>query len=197
MMPSDELFDDYEPGPNLKAALEPLIQDCEEAIELQEQITLMEESLKALKSRHHFLRTRAIPDKMADAGVGDSFSTSSGYKIKLSQMVWGGLPKAGEAVLEDNDPRELAIAELCRIGGESLIKNKVMAEFDKGENEKAQSVAKMILDLGYQAEVEESVHTMAYRAFIKEVLNNSDLNPDLAKLGVEIVPQVKITPPKG
>ena len=194
---NDDVFDDLPPPDhNLGAALAPLKSDCEEAVNLTQSLKEQEALVKSMKSRLHVLRTKEIPDKMAEAGIGDTFSTSDGWQIKLGQIVSGSLPKPTDSVFDDEDPREIALEELIRLGGEGLIKNQISLNFGKGEYEKAEAAQKLLREHGFgDIEIVESVHAQSYCAFIREALKKGEqVNPE--KLGVFVGPQAKLTAPK-
>lgn len=196
-MSGDDLFD-VPDDESMSASLGPLKNNCKEAINLQEQIIQTEGLLKSMKARLLVLRTKTIPDMMSEAGVGDIFSTDDGWTIKIFQKVFGGLPEKDDSVIDDGpDLRVVAFQEIIRLGGQNLIKEKIAIAFDKGEYEKAVTVKAAIDSLGYgEVEIDETIHASSYKAFIREAYNKGK-ELDLKKLNVEILPEAKLTPPKG
>lgn len=184
---SNEMFDiPQEQDPGL---VEKVRANCEEAAELERTIKGYDAAMKAAKARLHEITTKAIPEAMAEAGLGDTFSLADGTKIKVGPFVGGTLPK--EPV-----KRRDAFEALTAIGGGALIKTMVNLAFGKGDKESADSCVSMLRSAGFEVEPEENVHVSSLRAFVKEKLVKGDEVP-LDTLGLFFGSVAKITLPKG
>lgn len=149
---------------------------CEEAVELTDIITGYAASMKAASARLHHLRSKAIPEAMAEAGIGDLFSLEDGHTITLLQYVSGTLPK-------DPEKRAAALEKIESIGGGALIKTQFAMAFGKGEKEDADALLALLHNNDFHAEVSEGVHPQSLQAFAREKLKNGEEMP-LEELGL-------------
>lgn len=161
---------------------------CQEAVDLEREILNAEENLKALKGRKNQLTMTEIPEAIAEAGMGSEFSLDDGTKIKITQFYSGTLPKAEEA-------RKKAFDVIIDAGGGKLIKNELSLNFEKGEDELAQTAVNTLRGLGHQPELKETIHHQTLLGFVREKVKKGELIP-LEPLGIYTGNVAKITLPK-
>lgn len=168
-------------------ALAALLTNAQELIDVEEQISGLENLLKALNSRSNELKTKTIPDKMAEIGLNE-FSTPAGHKLKVEDFISGSLPK-------DVEKRSAAIKKIEEWGGDGIISNDINISFMKSEHNEALSLAAELREKGFDCEVKSSVHPQTYLAFLRERLAGGELvDPDV--MGIFIGRKTKVTLPK-
>jgi hypothetical protein len=161
---------------------------CQEAVSLQRQIDAWEEAASAAKARLMALRTREIPEAMANAGLGSVMSLDTGEVITIGEIITGNLPKEGEE-------RTAALDALISIGGEAIIKTEVVAQFPKGQYERAEAARNALMTIGIDASINETVHHATLKSFVKERVEGGEAVP-LEVLGLYMGPMAKIVLPK-
>ena len=137
----------------------------EEAIALEEAVEQAENDLKAMKGTLHVLKTKTIPDLMAEMMMDEI--VWNGWKAKITDFVSGALP---------NDPerRAKAIAWLEAHEGGALIKTQVSVDFAKSQHNEAMSIAAEIEKAGFAPKVDSGVHSSSLQAFARERIKNGD-----------------------
>lgn len=174
---------DANPAPTDK--LEKIVKIATESVELERNIGSTMELLEALSGRSTELKTRALPDAMAEAQMSN-FSLEDGTTIKVDDFVSGSLPKEeperGRAIkfLEDNEAG-------------SLIKNVMTVSFEKSQHEEATALANRLRSEGYDVEVKSDVHPQTYMAWARDALKQGvNLDPDLLNLFIGRVAKLDI-----
>ena len=177
---------DEAPATN-NAALNGLLEQAEELISLEAQISDLEQLLKRLGSRATDLKTKTIPDKMAEIGISE-FATPAGAKLKVEDFVSGSLPKEPEK-------RSTAIGLLERWGADGIIRNEITLAFDKSQHNAAMALADDLRKQGFNAEVKSGVHPQTYLAFIRERLASGE-EVDAEAMGIFVGRKTKVVMPK-
>lgn len=131
------------------------------AIDLQGEITAMEEMLKSRKEELRQIVEGTLPEAM-DAVNHSEFKTSDGRQIKIKDEVHASISK-------DNAPQ--AHDWLRNHNFADIIKNEIKIPLAKGKD----NVAAQILDdlrerFGIEASRTESVHASTLKAFCREQL---------------------------
>lgn len=169
-------------------ALQGLLEQAEELVELEVQIKDIEQLLKKLSGRANELKTKTIPDKMAEIGLSE-FSTPAGNKLKVEDFVSGSLPKEPEK-------RSAAIKAVESLGGEGIIRNELLLSFDKSQHNEAMALADDLRNKGFDCEVKSGIHPQTYLAFIREALAKGDpVDPEV--LGIFQGRKTKVVLAKG
>lgn len=142
-----------------------------QAYTLTKLIDELEASLKVNKAELMTLTHKAIPDALAAAGTS-SFTTTTGVKITIKDVMHGTLPK-------DDQKRAIAIRWLEENGGKSIIKSELVCEFEKGSGnlEKKNRAAEALADMGVPFADRESVHPQTLCAFAREKIKNGEEVP--------------------
>lgn len=166
-----------------ESQLDRLNAKVDEAAGLDTIIKQMEDDLRAARSSYHELRTKEIPDMMAEMGIEEV--TRNGWKVKVEDLVSGSLPK-------DPEKREVALQTVCDYGAEGIIKTQIVANFDKGEHNIALAACAQLQEQGMDAEVIENIHPQTYLAFARERLKNGeDFDSDKLNLFVSRIAKLK------
>ena len=134
------------------AALARTIRDEEETI------AALEGDLKAAKKRHIKLTDEEMPAMLAEIGIS-SFTLDDGSTVEIKQTY-------GASILVKN--RSEAFEWLRDKGHDDIIKNTVLCQFGRGEDDLAGAFAAFAQTQGYVPEQKTEVHPQTLRAFVKE-----------------------------
>jgi hypothetical protein len=143
------------------AALARQIRDKEETISRLEE-TLKEEKKTLLK-----LTDEEMPAMLAEIGIS-SFSLDDGSTVEVKQTY-------GASILVDNRPA--AYEWLREHGYDDVIKNTVLCQFGRGEDDLASSFAAFAQQQGYVPQQKTEIHPQTLRAFIKERVEEGEAFP--------------------
>lgn len=186
MANASELFEAAGSATSDPHALDRLSECADELLGLEDAVAQMSADLQAATAALNVLRTKTMPDLMAEAQM-ESF-TRNGRVIAISEFVSGSLPK-------EEDKRAKAIAWLETHDGEGLIKTTVGLSFGRGEHNLALAIADDLRKTGQEPVVETGVHSATLQAFARERLKNGDpIDTDL--LGLFTGRVVKVKAPK-
>ena len=143
------------------AALASQIRDKEERIQN------LEEKLKDEKKSLLKLTDDEMPAMLAEIGIS-SFSLDDGSTVEVKQTY-------GASILMDNRP---AAYEWLRDNGyDDIIKNTVLCQFGRGEDDQASAFAAFAQQQGYVPEQKTEIHPQTLRAFVKERVEEGDAFP--------------------
>lgn len=164
--PSQDFFEaeageDGATSPVLVGRLENLVK---EELSLNNQLTQLDEDEKTIKGRLHQIRQREIPEVMGEIGTNLISVPSLDVKVEIDDFVAGTLPK-------DPDARKRALEELCRAGGEALLKVELSIFFPRSDAKKANELFSELKKRGFDLSIRESVHTGQLLAFAREALH--------------------------
>lgn len=120
----------------------------------------LEQQLKDAKAEYNRLTIEDMPELMNELGLSE-FRLSDGTRVTCEEDVKTSITAA-------NKP---AAMEWLRNNGYSgLIKTRVVAEFDRGDHERANEVSQAIAQEHDAVTVDEHVHPSTLKAFVKEQL---------------------------
>jgi hypothetical protein len=157
----------------------------QEQLDLEDEITEKENELKDLKKKHFLLTSTTIPEFMKEIGL-EAFRLDTGEDLEIKHVV-----KASIAVKN----RVEAFKWLRDNNFGDIIKNQVVINFDRGQDDMAAEVVEVANDKGLAPEQKESVHAMTLTAFVKEQLGKG-VDLPLETLGVFEYDLTKIVKPK-
>jgi len=160
---------------------------AEEAQITSERIEMQEQSLRALKENMNRIIQHAIPEAMAEAGLGSDtvLETPNGVKVSVGMYVSGALPK-GET------ERAEALEYISDHGGADLIKDTFTIPLPKGEHEIAANLAEQFENLGVAYQRKMDVHAMTLKKFVREnIEGGEDFDPQ--KVGINVGQIAKVT----
>jgi len=143
------------------AALARKIRDTEERIED------LENKLKDEKKTLLKLTDEDMPAMLAEIGIS-SFSLDDGSQVEVKQTY-------GASILVENRPA--AYEWLRENGYDDIIKNSVICQFGRGEDDQASAFAAFAQQQGYVPEQKTEIHPQTLRAFVKERVEEGDAFP--------------------
>jgi hypothetical protein len=133
----------------------------------EENISKLEDTLKAEKKALLKLTDEEMPAMLAEIGIS-SFSLDDGSTVEVKQTY-------GASILMDNRP---AAYEWLRDNGyDDIIKNTVLCQFGRGEDDQASAFAAFAQQQGYVPEQKTEIHPQTLRAFVKERVEEGDAFP--------------------
>lgn len=154
-------------------------------IEAEEEVERLDRAMKDAKERARILREQEIPDYMQELGLSKivlETGETVAYKDDV-RLEWDNEKKSRAFVwLEEND-----------FGG--LIKTNVIAEFGKGEIEKAKALLERLESEGFSASFKRDVNFQTMCAFLREQIEKGAPVP-LDEWGATPIKKAKITAPK-
>jgi hypothetical protein len=165
-----DVADEFDVGTDGEASASPdalvnLRESIQTMIDLEENIAIMEDDLKAAKHSLQSIRTGRLPDLMAE--IQSDHFTHDGWECKLNDFVSGSLPK-------DPVRRAAAIDWLERNEAEGLIKTDVKVVFGRSQYDEAVEVADNLMQEGHAVDVSSGVHAQTLQAFARERIRNGD-----------------------
>ncbi len=142
---------------------------AEEQVTLQRGADVLEEKLKGIYARYQEVAHKLLPDAMDAAGTDHVGLPDLGYDVKLKPWYDGSLPKK-----EEPEKRQAALDWITSNDHGDLIKTTVTVLFGRHEHNLAVSTFEAIKQ--YLAEqgltnivaMQEDVHHMTYKAFLRE-----------------------------
>jgi 16S rRNA C1402 N4-methylase RsmH len=133
----------------------------------EERIQSLEEKLKDEKKALLKLTDEEMPAMLAEIGIS-SFSLDDGSTVEVKQTY-------GASILMDNRP---AAYEWLRDNGyDDIIKNTVLCQFGRREDDRASAFAAFAQQQGYVPEQKTEIHPQTLRAFVKERVEEGDAFP--------------------
>jgi hypothetical protein len=121
-------------------------------------ITKLEEKLVVAKANWQQIAEKQLPSALQEAGISE-YKMVDGRRVASKQHIYASIPEArvNEAFqwLRDNDL-------------DGVIKNVVMVDFVKGEDERVAELIKLIAEAGMQPQRKQTVHPQTLKALIRE-----------------------------
>jgi len=133
----------------------------------EETINSLEDQLKLEKNKLLKLTDEELPSALAEVGIS-SFKLEDGSTVEVKQTY-------GASILVNN--RESAYNWLRDHGYDDIIKNTVLCQFGRGEDDQASAFAAFAQQQGYVPEQKTEIHPQTLRAFVKERVENGDEFP--------------------
>jgi hypothetical protein len=155
--------------------------NCNKLLETQKQIKKAEEEISKLKEAEVHLSDNIIPNLMREAGIS---------KMELNDGSVVNVKPYYQAHINESF-KERAHNWLRENGHGDLIKNNVILEFGKGQDEMAQSVIHDAQEKGYNVKQKQAVHASTLKAFVKEQIQDGKQVPN-DMFGVYVANRVTI-----
>lgn len=179
-MTDTSAFDEPQPTGDLSS----LLNLAQELVDIEGQVKDLEQLLKKLSGRANELKTKTLPDKMAEVGLTE-FKTPRGDRIKVEDYVAGSLPK------EDPEKRARALAKVIEMGGEGIIENELSLRFERSQHNEAMALADDLRQKGFDVQVTSGIHYQRLLGFVREHLRNGD-EVDAEALGIFVGRKTKV-----
>ena len=145
------------------------------AVNLERQLEMLEAEISRVRKEWLDLTRVQLPDVMAEIGL-HSFTLADGSRLRIEDMIEGSLPK-------DPAARASAVSILESIGGGEMIRNEVVVPFERRQHNVAVNLARELQDRGLTVRVQQDVHHMTLKSFVREKLSHGEEVP-FEKLGV-------------
>jgi hypothetical protein len=133
----------------------------------EEVIADLEKNLKTAKEKLLKLTDQEMPALMEEMGIS-SLTLDDGSVVKVTRT-YGG------SILVENRPK--AYEWLREHGYDDIIKNTVMCQFGRGEDDRAKGFAEFAAENGFAPEQKTEIHSQTLRAFVKERIEKGDAFP--------------------
>jgi hypothetical protein len=133
----------------------------------EEVISDLEEVLKTTKAKLLKMTDEELPALMEEMGIS-SLTLDDGSVVKVTRT-YGG------SILVENRPK--AYEWLREHGYDDIIKNTVMCQFGRGEDDRAKGFANFAAENGFAPEQKTEIHSQTLRAFVKERIEKGDAFP--------------------
>lgn len=134
-----------------------LVDAGEAQVVLELNIAKIEKDLKEKNEILRKLSVETIPGMMTEVGV-NSITLTDGSKIELVDKWWGALP----------DDSYAAFTWLRENNMDGIIKNQVIIDFGKGEDEQMLMIQELLQEAGVVPITKSTIHHMTLKAFVKE-----------------------------
>lgn len=148
--------------------LRDLVDAGEAQVGLEKLIDKIEKDLKHNQELLRKLSVETIPSMMVEVGV-NSITLTDGSKIEVVDKWWGALP----------DDSYAAFTWLRENNMDGIIKNQVIVDFGKGEDEQMLKIQEILQEAGVVPITKSTIHHMTLKAFVKEqVAKGATINLD-------------------
>ena len=135
--------------------------------ETEDEIARTEAYLKEKKKDLLKLTDEDLPSVLQELGVS-SFKLEDGSQVDIKPLYGASIPK----------PRIDEAHEWLRDNGyDDIIKNTVLCQFGRGEDDQASAFAAFAQKQGYVPEQKTEIHPQTLRAFVKERVEEGDAFP--------------------
>ena len=149
--------------------------ECNKLIETQKERAITEEKLKTLKETERGLSEQSIPNLMQEAGYSE-IKLVDGTAISINTFYAASISKAKE---------EEAFDWLRDNGYGDLIKNNVILQFGKAQDEDANNLVGELKSKGHNVSQKMKVEPMTLKAFVRNEIEQGKSVP-IDLLGVFI-----------
>ena len=155
-----------------------IAQQCIKLKEKEDEITELEDKLKAKKAEADDISSRVIPELLAEQGLSE-IKLADGSKVSVKKEFRATLPK-------DDLRRESAYQWLRDQGLGDIIKNNVTVSFGRGEDNKANQLMDLAVANGFTPQQKSDVAWNTLTALYEErVKAGLDMPSDVFSLWIK------------
>ena len=154
-------------------------------VNLEQQIAKASESLQEMQDTLRRISETTIPEAMMAIGLSE-VKLQTGESVTIKKYYSASIP--GERSTE-------ALAWLRKTGNDDIIKNNVICQFGKGEDDVATLAVELLRSKGLTPEQKTFVHPMTLKSFVKERIENAQELPQ-ELFGVYVGNKTVIKQPK-
>ena len=163
-------------------AMEDIATACNKLLDIQKEVSALEDQLKKKKEQELKLSEQDIPNLMQKAGAA-SIKLTDGTAVEIKPYYGARIPASRTEEAFDW-LRENKFAD--------LIKNNVTLTFGRNEDNMAKSIVDDLRNKGHNVKQAEKVEPMTLKAFVREQIEKGkDVPADL--FGVYVATRTKIT----
>jgi len=163
-------------------AMEDIATACNKLLDIQKEVSALEDQLKKKKEQELKLSEQDIPNLMQKAGAA-SIKLTDGTAVEIKPYYGARIPASRT---------EEAFDWLRENNFADLIKNNVTLTFGRNEDNMAKSLVDDLRNKGHNVKQAEKVEPMTLKAFVREQIEKGkDVPADL--FGVYVATRTKIT----
>ena len=163
-------------------AMEDIATACNKLLDIQKEVSALEEQLKKKKEQELKLSEQDIPNLMQKAGAA-SIKLTDGTAVEIKPYYGARIPASRT---------EEAFDWLRETNFADLIKNNVTLTFGRNEDNMAKSLVDDLRNKGHNVKQAEKVEPMTLKAFVREQIEKGkDVPADL--FGVYVAKRTKLT----
>lgn len=163
-------------------AMEDIATACNKLLDIQKEVSALEDQLKKKKEQELKLSEQDIPNLMQKAGAA-SIKLTDGTAVEIKPYYGARIP-ASRTEEAFNWLRENNFAD--------LIKNNVTLTFNRNEDNQAKALVDDLRNKGHNVKQAEKVEPMTLKAFVREQIEKGkDVPADL--FGVYVATRTKLT----
>lgn len=163
-------------------AMEDIATACNKLLDVQKEISTLEDQLKKKKEQELKLSENEIPNLMQKAGAA-SIKLTDGTAVEIKPYYGARIPASRT---------EEAFDWLRENNFADLIKNNVTLTFGRNEDNMAKSLVDELRQKGHNVKQAEKVEPMTLKAFVREQIEKGkDVPADL--FGVYVATRTKLT----
>jgi hypothetical protein len=163
-------------------AMEDIATACNKLLDIQKEVSALEDKLKKKKEEELKLSENEIPNLMQKAGAA-SIKLTDGTAVEIKPYYGARIPASRT---------EEAFDWLRENNFADLIKNNVTLTFGRNEDNMAKSLVDDLRNKGHNVKQAEKVEPMTLKAFVREQIEKGkDVPADL--FGVYVATRTKLT----
>lgn len=163
-------------------AMEDIATACNKLLDIQKEVSALEDQLKKKKEQELKLSEQDIPNLMQKAGAA-SIKLTDGTAVEIKPYYGARIPASRT---------EEAFGWLRENNFADLIKNNVTLTFGRNEDNMAKSLVDDLRNKGHNVKQAEKVEPMTLKAFVREQIEKGkDVPADL--FGVYVATRTKLT----
>jgi hypothetical protein len=163
-------------------AMEDIATACNKLLDIQKEVSALEDQLKKKKEQELKLSEQDIPNLMQKAGAA-SIKLTDGTAVEIKPYYGARIPASRT---------EEAFDWLRENNFADLIKNNVTLTFGRNEDNMAKSLVDDLRNKGHNVKQAEKVEPMTLKAFVREQIEKGkDVPADL--FGVYVATRTKLT----
>jgi len=163
-------------------AMEDIATACNKLLDIQKEVSALEDQLKKKKEQELKLSEQDIPNLMQKAGAA-SIKLTDGTAVEIKPYYGARIPASRT---------EEAFDWLRENNFADLIKNNVTLTFGRNEDNVAKSIVDDLRNKGHNVKQAEKVEPMTLKAFVREQIEKGkDVPSDL--FGVYVATRTKLT----
>ena len=163
-------------------AMEDIATACNKLLDIQKEVSALEDQLKKKKEQELKLSEQDIPNLMQKAGAA-SIKLTDGTAVEITPYYGARIPASRT---------EEAFDWLRENNFADLIKNNVTLTFGRNEDNMAKSLVDDLRNKGHNVKQAEKVEPMTLKAFVREQIEKGkDVPADL--FGVYVATRTKLT----
>jgi hypothetical protein len=151
---------DEGPAPVTNAEITEISRLAELQLQLEREVQAQEDALKVTKEKLRGVQEKDLPEAMASAGMKE-FKLLNGAKVSIKEDISASL---------SGEKKTAAIAWLTEHGYQDIVSCDVTVGFRKGEEERARTVARDLVDKGFVPKLDQNVNTATLKSLIRELM---------------------------